>query len=88
MVPHPSFIQTRPTLIPTLTSQYILHNIVANLLQKDDNMGETYLTVVLCISINPSYPNIGIQILHTVLFTFPMMLTRRICLTIRSFLNW
>ena len=28
------------------------------------------------------------HVLHTVLFTFPMELTKRICLTIRRFLNW
>ena len=27
-------------------------------------------------------------VVHTVLFTFPMELTKRICLTIRRFLNW
>ena len=29
-----------------------------------------------------------IHILYTVLFAFPMVLRRRICLTIRGFLNW
>ena len=29
----------------------------------------------------PLHPNISIHILHTVLYTFPKMLTRRICLT-------
>ena len=37
--------------------------------------------------INPLHSIIGIHILHSVLLTFPMILTRRICLTIRSFLN-
>ena len=39
------------------------------------------------LAINPFHPKIGIYILHTVLFTFLLILTRRICLTIRSFLN-
>ena len=37
---------------------------------------------------NPLHPNISIHILHTDLSTFPVVLTRRICLTIFSFLNW
>ena len=37
---------------------------------------------------NPLHPNISIHILHTDLSTFPVLLTRRICLTIFSFLNW
>ena len=41
-----------------------------------------------CININPLHPNITIYILHTVLYTFPKVLTRRICLTIKSFISW
>ena len=37
---------------------------------------------------NPLYPNISTHILHTVLFTFPKVLTRRICLTIKSLCSW
>ena len=33
----------------------------------------------------PFHPNISIHIPQTVLFTFLMVLTKRICLTIRSF---
>ena len=36
------------------------------------------------ININPLHPNISGQILHTVLYTFPKVLTRRICLTIKA----
>ena len=32
--------------------------------------------------------NISIQILHTLLHTFPFVLTRRICLTIKDILDW
>ena len=32
--------------------------------------------------------NISMHILHTVLYTFPEMLTRRICLTIKSCLSF
>ena len=36
---------------------------------------------------NPLLPNISIHILHTVLCTFTKVLTRRICLTIKSFFS-
>ena len=36
--------------------------------------------------INPIHPNISMHILHTVLYTFPWVMRRRICLTIKSFL--
>ena len=34
------------------------------------------------------HPNISMHILHTVLYTFPMVLVRRICLPIKSFFSW
>ena len=37
--------------------------------------------------VNPVHPNISIYILHTVLYTFPKVLTKRICLTIKSFFS-
>ena len=37
---------------------------------------------------NPLRPNIGMHILHTVLYTFPKVLTRRICLLIKRLLPW
>ena len=37
---------------------------------------------------NPLHPSISIHILPTVRHTFPMVLTMRICLTIKSFLSW
>ena len=33
-------------------------------------------------------PNINMHILHTVLYTFPKTLTRRVCITIKSFFSW
>ena len=39
-------------------------------------------------NMNPFYPNISMHILHTVLYTFPKILTRRIYLTIKSFFSW
>ena len=38
--------------------------------------------------VNPLHPNISMHILHTVLYTFPKRLARRICLTIKSCLSW
>ena len=36
---------------------------------------------------NPLHPNIGMYIIHTV-YTFLKVLTRRICLPIKSFFRW
>ena len=38
--------------------------------------------------LNSLHPNISMHILHTVLYTFPKVLTRRICLLIKSFFHW
>ena len=38
--------------------------------------------MVICL-----HPNISMHILYIFLYTFPMVLARRICLTIKSFLN-
>ena len=43
------------------------------------------LSRVLLLQVNPLHPNISTHIFHTVLCTIPKALTRRICLTIRSF---
>ena len=40
------------------------------------------------LNTNPLHPNISKNILHTVLYTFPEALTRRICLKIKSFISW
>ena len=34
------------------------------------------------------FSNISMNVLHTVLHTFPKVLTRRICLTVKSFISW
>ena len=39
-------------------------------------------------SLNPLHPNISIYILHTVLCTCNTVLTRRICVIIKSFFTW
>ena len=40
------------------------------------------------VHLNPLHPNISMHILHTVLCTFPKVLTGRICLTVKSVFNW
>ena len=37
---------------------------------------------------NHQHFNIRMYILHTVLYTFPKVLTRRICLTIKNYFIW
>ena len=37
---------------------------------------------------NPLHPNIRMYILHTVLYTFPDVVARRICLTIKRLFSW
>ena len=38
--------------------------------------------------INPLHLNINMHILHTVLYKYPKVLIRRICVTIYSFFGW
>ena len=38
--------------------------------------------------VKPFYPNINMHILHTCLYTFPKVLSMKICLTIKSCLCW
>ena len=48
----------------------------------------TRLTATWNLFVNPLHPNISMHILHTVLYTFPKRLTRRICFTINSCFSW
>ena len=41
-------------------------------------------TISMALCANPSHPNISLHILHTVLCTFPKVLTGRICVAIMS----
>ena len=41
----------------------------------------------MVISLNLLHPNIRLYILHTVVYTFPKLVTGRICLTIKIFLS-
>ena len=45
-------------------------------------------TLSFCLFLNPLQPNVSMHILHTVLYKFPWVLTRRICSTILSFFWW
>ena len=47
-----------------------------------------YILTLGVSNLNPLYPKISVHILHTVLKSFPKVLMRRICLTIRSFFGW
>ena len=40
------------------------------------------------VQFNPLHPNMSMHILHTVLYMFPNLQTRRTCLTIKSFFSW
>ena len=48
----------------------------------------TEYIIIKCPDINPFHPNISLHILLTVLYTFPKVLTRRICLIIKRFPSW
>ena len=57
------------------------------------HLPQSYIQAILHIYwlhdvFNPLHPKISMHILHTVLYTFPNMLARRICLTIKRFFNW
>ena len=43
---------------------------------------------LLLYLLSPFIPNIGMHILPTVLYTFLKVLTRRLCLLIKSFFHW
>ena len=49
------------------------------------NVGKTRITQHILLTL---HPNIRIRILQTPLDTFPMVLSRRIRITIKSFLGW
>ena len=53
-----------------------------------NNISHLTNLVYLTVQFNPLQPNISMHILHTILFTFPTVLTGRICLTIKSFFSW
>ena len=42
----------------------------------------------LLLFCEPLHCNISMHILHTVLYTFPWVLTRRICFINKSFISW
>ena len=42
----------------------------------------------MTITLNPSHPNISMHILFTVLYTFPMILMRRISQIVKTFFEW
>ena len=70
-------IRYSPIRLVYITLQNSWENLVVN--QKK--------TLTILITFNPLHPNISIQILITLLFTFPLIITRRIRLT-QSFSGW
>ena len=49
------------------------------------------LFVLFCFFLSqfyPLHPDVSMHILITVIYTFPKVLTRRICLAIKSFFSW
>ena len=56
-----------------------------------DNKGVTFQPTIpsgSTLLFNPLRPKISMHILHTALNTFPKVLTRRICLPIKSLFRW
>ena len=47
-----------------------------------------YTMFLTLYTLTLQHPNISMHILHTVLYTFPNVLARRICLTIKRFFSW
>ena len=54
--------------------------------QLDENY--LYMWTHLGIYFNPSLPSISMHILYTGLYKFPSLLTRRICLAVKSLFTW
>ena len=54
--------------------------------KKKEFMTKQLNTSCSFFSLNPLHPNISMHILHTALYTFPKVLTGRICLPIKRFL--
>ena len=69
----------------TLSSGWLLKSILPLEISHFEHPLPSPLPKKNCSYINPPHPNINIHIFHTVLYTFTKVLTRRICLTIKSF---
>ena len=50
-------------------------------------LSKIFLYFLRVLVIGPLHPNISLQVLHTFLHTFPNVMTRRICLTIKSLID-
>ena len=74
--------------VPLITSVYETndHNLFCLIGLK----GEPLYTCIPKVhpDLTPLHPCVIVHIFHTVFSTFPYMLTRKICLTIKSFSNW
>ena len=83
------------TMVLVLGFFAILHswlNAFAEMTRFADRMfyevSKNHLTVSANWNVNTLHPNISMHILHTVLHTSPLLLTRRICVLVKSVLTW
>ena len=67
-----------------ICSPYLSYKKWEKIFHMSPSMTSNQGTLIL----NPLYPNIIMHILHTVLYTFLMVLTRRIYLKIKSSFSW
>ena len=83
------------TMVLVLGFFAILHswlNAFAEMTRFADRMfyevSKNHLTVSANWNVNTLHPNISMHILHTVLHTSPLLLTRRICVLVKSVFTW
>ena len=55
---------------------------------KNEHVNNLWKTRNDCMAFIPLHSIISMHILYTVLYTFPKVLTKRICLKIGSFVSW
>ena len=83
------------TMVLVLGFFAILHswlNAFAEMTRFADRMfyevSKNHLTVSANWNVNTLHPNISMHILHTVLHASPLLLTRRICVLVKSVFTW
>ena len=83
-------IQVLSCIVHSMQPLLILNNINVFYLLSLLSRNVIYLEKNVKFSqiVNPLHPDISMYILHTVLYTLPKVLTRRICLAMKSFFSW
>ena len=66
-------------------SRFYRYDLDKNSAKLSDHVSIRHLPLYV---INPFQPNISMHILHTVLYTFVKLLTRRACLTVKTLFSW